>query len=103
MEATGLWLVAYRTKKVLLSALPDSSGGGPVTREGAPLVGILRKKEELDKSLRGGYREAPGTGREQPVDDGGKSTEEFIERIKHRFEETHQMLFRMDQPGAGQH
>ena len=25
MEATGLWLVAYRTKKVLLSALPDSS------------------------------------------------------------------------------
>ena len=80
-----------------------SSGGGPVTREGAPLVGILRKKEELDKSLRGGYREAPGTGREQPVDDGGKSTEEFIERIKHRFEETHQMLFRMDQPGAGQH
>ena len=25
VEATGLWLVAYRTKKVLLSALPDSS------------------------------------------------------------------------------
>ena len=79
---------------------PQRVGGlsGPTSQEGVALAGINRKKEELERSLRS-FREED-TAHKGKEDETEGTTEEFIERIKHRFEETQQMLFKMEKPGG---